>query len=166
MKYAIIYSSKTGNTKLLAETLYETLPHNDCIYFGEQDDRMLSAQRLYIGFWTDKGTCDIALADFLSKVHNKEIFLFGTAGFGGEASYFETILKNVKQNIDESNTIIGTYMCQGKMPMFVRERYEKMLAAPDHAPNLQAMIDNFDKALSHPNENDLDNLKCKIASLL
>lgn len=166
MKYAIIYSSNTGNTKLLAEAIHETLPSDSCIFFGKPDENALSAERLYIGFWTDKGSCDTVLAEFLSHTHNKEIFLFGTAGFGGEASYFETLLKNVKKNIDESNTIIGTYMCQGKMPMAVRTRYEKMLAAPDHAPNLQNMIDNFDNALSHPDENDLNNLKRKIASLL
>ena len=28
--------------------------------------------------------------------------------------------------IDSSNTIVGEYMCQGKMPQSVRERYLKM----------------------------------------
>ena len=34
MSYAIVYSSQTGNTKQLAETLRETLPQEDCRYFG------------------------------------------------------------------------------------------------------------------------------------
>lgn len=58
-----------------------------------------------------------------------------------------------------SNTIVCTHMCQGKMPMSGRERYEKMLSAPIHAPNLEGMIENFDKALSHPDETDLIELK-------
>ena len=50
-------------------------------------------------------------------------------------------------------------MCQGEMPIYVRERYEKMLSAPIHAPNLEGMIENFDKAFSHPDETDLIELK-------
>ena len=49
-------------------------------------------------------------------------------------------------------------MCQGKMPMAVRERYEKMLASPNPAPNLEQMIQNFDQALSHPDGEDLQRL--------
>ena len=30
MSYAIVYSSQTGNTKQLAETLRETLPQEGC----------------------------------------------------------------------------------------------------------------------------------------
>lgn len=34
MSYAIVFSSKTGNTALLAQTLREQLPQTDCCYFG------------------------------------------------------------------------------------------------------------------------------------
>ena len=34
MSYSIVYSSQTGNTKQLAETLRETLPQEGCRYFG------------------------------------------------------------------------------------------------------------------------------------
>lgn len=162
MSYAIIYSSKSGNTKMLAETIRETLPEAECVYFGEADKAALEAERLYIGFWTDKGCCDSGLAEFLADVKGKEIFLFGTAGFGGEQAYFEQILNRVREKLDGSNTVIGTYMCQGKMPMGIRARYEKMLEAPDHAPNLEAMIENFDKALSHPDKEDLEALKAAL----
>ena len=63
------------------------------------------------------------------------MFLFGTAGFGESEAYFQKVLDRVKESIDESNSIIGTYMCQGKMPMAVRERYEKMKQQPNPAPN-------------------------------
>lgn len=45
------------------------------------------------------------------------------------------------------------------MRMSVREHYEKMLSAPIHVSNLDGMIENFDKALSHPDETDLIELK-------
>ena len=57
------------------------------------------------------------------------------------------------------NTVIGSFMCQGKMQMSVRQRYENMKKQPIHLPNLDAMIENFDKALSHPDADDLERLK-------
>ena len=35
MKYAIVYSSKTGNTAALADRLHDILPHEHCVYFGD-----------------------------------------------------------------------------------------------------------------------------------
>ena len=34
MSYAIVFSSKTGNTQLLADTLHNFLPQAECCYFG------------------------------------------------------------------------------------------------------------------------------------
>ncbi|MEG0367688.1 MAG: flavodoxin family protein [Coprobacillus sp.] len=87
MKYSIIYSSQTGNGKLLAETIAKNLPQSDCDYMGSIKD--VDSELLFVGFWTDKGSCDETLAAYLDNLHNKKIFLFGTAGFGGNQEYFE-----------------------------------------------------------------------------
>ena len=102
---------------------------------------------------------------FLQTLKGKRVFLFGTAGFGGSAEYFGQILAAVQKSLDESNTVVGTYMCQGKMPMTVRQQYEKMLQQPNHAPNLEMLIENFDKALAHPDAADLDQLRKKAAEV-
>ena len=95
----------------------------------------------------------------MKRLKNKKIFLFGTAGFGESEAYFQKVLDRVKESIDESNSIIGTYMCQGKMPLSVRQRYEKMKEQPNPAPNLDMLIANFDRALTHPDEQDLQRLQ-------
>lgn len=155
MTYAIVYSSRTGNTEQLARAIRNALPKEACLYFGGPDAAALVADRLYIGFWTDKGSCDEAMAAFLAGVQNKEVFLFGTAGFGSQPAYFQAVLGRVQANLGAGNTLVGSFMCQGKMPLSVRQRYEAMLASPHPAPNLQAMIENFDLALSHPDAADL-----------
>ena len=95
MSYAIVFSSKTGNTALLAQTLQEQLPQADCCYFGAPDAAALAEDTLYVGFWTDKGNADESTLDFLKQLHGKNVFLFGTAGFGGSEEYFNKILKKV-----------------------------------------------------------------------
>ena len=103
----------------------------------------------YIGFWADKGSCDGDVAAFLEGIGNAPVFLFGTAGFGGAAAYFDKILDSVQAHVQ--GPVTGRFMCQGRMPAAVRTRYEAM---PD-SPRRQAMLDNFDAALAHPNDEDL-----------
>ncbi len=165
MKYAIVYSSRTGNTKLLAETLRESLPAEECIYFGTPDPAALQAQRIYVGFWTDKGSCDGEVAELLKAVTDQEIFLFGTAGFGGSQEYFDKVLDRVVKNLPEGAQLVGRFMCQGKMPLSVRQRYEAMAQGDGKVPNIQQMLDNFDKALSHPDERDLNALRAAVPSV-
>ena len=125
-RYSIIYSSRTGNTKLLAEAIRESLPADLCDHFGTDEAGAVESEKLYVGFWTDKGTADEAALALLKRLKYKKIFLFGTAGFG------------------ESE---------------VRERYEKMKQQPNPAPNLDGLIQNFDRALTHPDDHDLEELK-------
>lgn len=49
-KYSIIYSSLTGNTKVLADAIHEALPQDECEYFGVSDTVIPSSELLYIGF--------------------------------------------------------------------------------------------------------------------
>ena len=120
---------------------------------------------LYIGFWTDKGTADCDTLKLLQSLKNRKVFLFGTAGFGGSDEYFKKILSRVKQSLDLSNVVVGEYMCQGKMPQSVWERYVKMKELNNAPANLDMLIDNFDSALSHPDEKDIIKLKNAVISL-
>ena len=158
MSYAIVFSSRTGNTALLAQTIRDTLPGEGCVYFGKPDSRALAADFIYVGFWTDKGTCDEQTAEFLRSLTHQRVFLFGTAGFGGAPAYFEQILRRVRDLLSPDVSVAGTYMCQGKMPESVRTRY----AAMEDSPRRTAMLENFDRAVSHPDAADLASLRAAV----
>ena len=162
MTYAVVYSSRPGNTRLLAETIREQLPAGDCLYFGAPSPEALKAEMIFCGFWTDKGTCDENVASFLGSLKQQRVFLFGTAGFGGDPAYFEKILNTVKQCLSPSVSLCGGFLCQGKMPEGVRRRYEAM---PD-SPARQSMLENFDRALSHPDASDLESLRASVSQAL
>ncbi|GFO85437.1 MULTISPECIES: flavodoxin family protein BilS [Anaerostipes] len=164
MKYSIVYSSRTGNTKLLAEHLKSSLPDDSVIYFGKPSAEAAEADLIFLGFWTDKGCCDETVTDFLTLLSSKKIFLFGTAGFGQSDAYFEQILSRVREQIPKSCQVTGTFMCQGKMPDSVRKRYEAMMSQePEKARQL---IANFDQALTHPDKEDLAHLNQKIRDFI
>ena len=102
---------------------------------------------------------------FLKSLHGRKVFLFGTAGFGGSEEYFSRILERVESHLASDNMVTGKYMCQGKMPMTVRERYETMLEENPGDARMKAMIENFDRALSHPDEADLEGLRASVSAL-
>lgn len=116
MKYAIVYSSKTGNTAALADRLHDILPHEHCVYFGDTSHYSpeLGADLIFAGFWTDKGSCDDRTRIFLKNLQNTKIALFGTAGYAAP-DYIHSILKQAEANIPVNNTVLTGFVCQGKM---------------------------------------------------
>jgi flavodoxin len=97
---------------------------------------------------------------------NKKIVLFGTAGFGGSESYYKSMLDEIKNLISESNEIIDSFMCQGKMPEGVLMRYQKLLKNQPEDSNILNMISNYNSALSHLDENDIENVKAFVKKIL
>ncbi|HJD48061.1 MAG TPA: flavodoxin family protein [Candidatus Mediterraneibacter norfolkensis] len=168
MTYAVVYASATGNTKLLAEEIRKGLGEEKCICFGtaEEAETAAEADIIFAGFWTDKGNCSGELGQFLEELHGRKVFLFGTAGFGGAQSYFDQILERVKGHLAADNEVVGTYMCQGKMSQSVRKRYEGMLEQNPGDERIKGMIENFDRALQHPDEADLKALREAVAGVL
>ena len=51
------------------------------------------------------------------------------------------------------------------MPQSVRDRYVKMKASPVPVPNVDMLIENFDRAATHPDTQDLQSLKDIVAQL-
>lgn len=147
----------------------EALPEETCTFSGtpaELSDgfAVQQADLVFVGFWTDKGNCDAQTMQFLQQLENKNVFLFGTAGFGVNAEYFQQVLKRVATNLAASNTVVGSWMCLGKMPMAVRKRYESM--QEQQPEKMKMMIANFDQALSHPDEADLAALQQAVRNVV
>ena len=128
MRYSIVYSSNTGNTRRLAEEIEKQLPAGELVYCGALDAAALQAEVLFVGFWTDKGSCDEKVAELLKQADGKTVYLFGTAGFGQSQQYFDQILARVRENLPAGAVYGGSFMCQGRMPQAVRSRYEAMQA--------------------------------------
>ncbi len=164
MNYAIVYSSQTGNTAQLAQRLASLLPASQLIYQGGPAAQAMEADLLFVGSWTDKGTCCPQIAEFLRGLHSKQVYLFGTAGFGGAPAYFAQIAERMAQNLPEGNVLLGHYLCQGKMPPSVRTRYEALAQTDPNKAN--PLLKNFDRARSHPNEEDLAGLEKAVHQLL
>ena len=116
------------------------------------------ADVVFVGFWCDKGSCSPAVQHFLQGLVGKRVFLFGTCGFGESDEYFAQILDRVRAYLPADAQYIGGAMCQGKMGMGVKRRYEGMLEKDPENAQARMLIDNWNKAQSHPNEDDVSRI--------
>lgn len=116
------------------------------------------ADVVFVGFWCDKGSCSPAVQHFLQGLVGKRVFLFGTCGFGESDEYFEQILDRVRAYLPADAQYIGGAMCQGKMGMGVKRRYEGMLEKDPENAQARMLIDNWNKAQSHPNKDDVSRI--------
>jgi len=159
MKYQIIYDSKTGNTKKLAEHIYEYLEGNERdIKAVAEFDGTEEADIYFVGFCTNRNSCSMETADVLEMLDGKKIALFGTCGMGNTQEYYKKIRKNIDVWMPEDYEDCGFFMCQGKMNDEIKERITIMS---------QKMTDEakcdiwqmYDAGLTHPDEADLEELE-------
>lgn len=116
------------------------------------------ADVVFVGFWCDKGSCSPAVQHFLQGLVGKRVFLFGTCGFGESDEYFAQILDRVRAYLPADAQYIGGAMCQGKMGMGVKRRYEGMLEKDPENAQARMLIGNWNKAQSHPNGDDVSRI--------
>ncbi|NLL78788.1 MAG: flavodoxin [Clostridiales bacterium] len=167
LDYQVLYVSKTGNTKRIAKEIFAALPgtSKDICDLQEQG-RIQSAEIYFIGFWVNCGTCEKEVMDILSTLHGKKVVLFGTCGMGRNREYDQKIAHSVEAFLPEDCEYLGYFLCQGKMPMDVRRRYEEMLAEGREKDKVKQLIRNFDEALLHPDEGDFAEVREFVKSVL
>lgn len=170
MTYAIVYDSRTGNTEALARAVAEALPEEGRLAFGRVGEvdasAVAQADRVYAGFWTNRGDCTDEMGEMLAGLADKEVFLFGTCGFGADETYFAGVAARAAAHLPESAQIVGMFMCQGRMPQSVRDRYERTAEQnPAQAARMGQLIENFDEAAAHPNDDDLARLRARVQGL-
>ena len=116
------------------------------------------AKIYFVGFWTNRGSCDISVLNLLSSLHGKKVALFGTCGMGNSPAYYSSIEHSVSVWIESDNEYLGAFICQGKMPQKVRQKYESIRTARN-ALQISLCLRNFDEALTHPDSLDLEHSK-------
>ena len=159
MKAMVVYSSRTGNTKKVANGIFAGIPGESKDIQSLEEYSGRDADVFFVGFWADKGTCDMTVVDFLSGLHGKKVVLFGTCGMGRDSAYMQAIEDRVKVWIPEDSVCLGAYMCQGKMPEAVGARFEAGLRQEPENEALKARLENFRRAMAHPNRRDLEALR-------
>ncbi len=156
MQAMVVYSSETGNTQKIAAAIFAAIPGESKDMQRVDEYRGKDADTFFVGFRVEKGDCDVQTANLLSSLHGKRIALFCACRNGRDSVYNDRIIRQVKSWIAPGNIYMGTFLCQGKMPMQVRKQYEAQLALKNEEELYRQRIRDFDQALLHPDKTDLE----------
>ncbi len=156
MKIAIYYSSRTGNTRKLAEYLRELLgkTHEVLCFQTAPGQEPVEAEVYLLGFWCRKSGLDDLSLKLLEGMTGKKLLAFGTMGGGSDPSYEDRVLENVRRALSERNTCLGACVCLGAVEL---ERVEKRRQLPPEHPHYVSpeKYERFLELQDRPNEEDL-----------
>lgn len=154
MKKLVVYSSKTGNTKMVAEAIFDALEEPKSIYPVIEAPPPDSYDFIAMGFWVDKGTADENAREYMRTIQGKEIGIFGTLGAYPDSEHARQCLEKVRDMLD-GNQVKGEFLCQGKINPAILEMMAKSGA---HAMTPERW-DRIEEAKKHPNQQDFSNAR-------
>ena len=135
MKVLVTYSSKTGNTKKVAEGIFEGLPVCEKTILPMSEAANLEEYDIVIaGYWVDKGGPNTEAGEYLKKISGKKVGLFATLAFWPDSEHAFKSVTAGEDLVKENNHVIGKFICQGKIDEKLIEVFEKMPEGNPHKP--------------------------------
>lgn len=152
MRTLVVYSSRTGNTKMIAEAVAEAVAPCD-LHPVESAPAADGFDFVAIGYWVDKGMPDAACQAYMKTVSGKKVGLFGTLGVDPSHDHAKDCAKKGEDMMLEGgNTVLGTFLSQGKIDPKVIAAMQKM--AKSMHPMTPERIARIEAAKSHPDAED------------
>ncbi len=157
MKSLIVYSSQSGNTKMLAQAVYESLTGPKEMFAVAEAPDPAGYDFVALGFWLQAGQPDPKSTEYLGKVGKKTFFLFATHGAAAGSDHARNAIDHARSLASEAD-VLGTYSCQGEVN-------PKVLEKAKSKPEPPVWIADAPSAVGHPDEADIEVLKHQIAQL-
>ena len=168
MKTLVVYSTLTGNTKKVAEAIYDSLSGEKEILDVKDAIKLENCgqyDKVIVGYWVDKGDADAAAKKFMEKLSEKKVGTFGTLGAYPDSEHAQKSVEKVRAFLEEKNNeVIAEFICQGSIDPKLIERMRGMGMNGPHpvTPEREA---RWAEAAKHPDENDLKNAKEAFAKI-
>jgi len=144
----VTYYSLTGNTKKVAEAIFEALPQPKTIKPMSEVQSLDEFDLVFVGFPVQSHSVPYKAEKFLQSIpKGKKIALFSTHGaVTGSRLSREAIEHAVV--VSSQAKLISTFSCRGKVSA---QALEVLSRSPEH----EAWVDMAASASTHPNEHDL-----------
>ncbi len=150
MKNLVVYSTRTGNTKKLAQAIQNALPEA-VLAAVEEGVCADEFDNVFIGFWCDKGAVDEKALNYLNSMKPRKVAIFGTMGEDPKSERAVAFAQRVKNSVLAHLEVLDLRIWQGRIDPKVLEYMSKLPNMPPMTPERQARID---EAAKHPDEND------------
>ena len=166
MKCKVIYSSKTGNTRKVAEAILEKMPAGTSIASVDESPDLSGSDLLVIGYWIDKGTADAKALKFIENVKSTKVVFFATLGAYPDSEHGKDCIKNgYKLFEDNGCVVVDSFLCQGAIDPKLMEWMKALPEDHPHAPD-DARRKRWAEAAKHPDVDDLANAQRWVCGVL
>ncbi len=157
MKVLVTWSSKTGNTRAVGESLAEVCPAETTLCpIAEAPAGGGDYDLVVLGYWVDKGMPNKECRDYLKGLSGKRIAFFGTLGAYPDSQHARDCMAKAAE-LAAANEICGSFICQGKVDPALLEKMAKMPNNP-HVMTEERKA-RIEEAKKHPNEEDFANAR-------
>ncbi|WP_192930253.1 flavodoxin family protein [Alkaliphilus pronyensis] len=158
MKVLITYSSKTGNTKKIANEVAKEVtklyPQADFKNIDEVVE--FDYDIIFLGGWIDRGNFNKEVECRLDSIKNKNVAFFFTLGAYSTSMHAYDCITNIRTALDKSNNrVINHFHCMGPVSKDLKERMAKLPKDHPHYPD-EARLKRWACSESHPNEEDFE----------
>ena len=154
MRSLLVYSSKTGNTRKLAEAIGEIMPAGADFYPIEEAPLPDSYDFIVLGFWVDRGTADQKTLAYIEKIEDKAVAFFATLGAYPDSEHAKNVVERVTGLLGAKNRVLDHFICQGKIDPGLTEKFKELPPEHPHAMTPERMA-RHQEASKHPNQQDL-----------
>ena len=156
-KWAVIYSSVTGNTRTIAEAIAEQAGDADVFRVQEAPEDLSGYEVVALGYWLRLGQPDPLMLKYLPKVHDAQVVFFQTHGTAPTSEHAITSFARAGYNLGPGCTILGTFGCRGKInPAMLAKRKN---AGPDDPHGGPKSMERWKLASTHPDAQDIADAK-------
>lgn len=156
MNYQVIYESRGGNTKAVAEAIMAVLPAGAALVDISTQVPSRDADVYCIGYGVHSGTCSLNLLDFMEVLNGKTILLFATCGMEPTEEYRKVLERSIEAFLPDECDYRGMFLCQGAIPeegvTMLRSHMEKA----GEKEKLKQLDELFTRSQAHPDFQDLE----------
>lgn len=151
MKYAVIYQSKSGNTRKIAERIFDSIRSEEKEIIDVDEEQYIPEADVYlVGFGIHDGNCSIDIIDCLEELPEAKYALFATCGYIPTDEYKERLQGNLDVWLPDGGEYLGMFLCQGNVE---QERRNIIISKmPTRETQLKKL---FEMGSVHPDEADL-----------
>jgi flavodoxin len=151
-KKLVTYFSQTGNTKKIAEAIFESLEGDKEIRPADEVQEIEAYSLIFIGFPVHSHSVPFKIDSLLRKIpQGKKIAIFSTHGSLPGGRLAREALEHAV-SIASKAKVLATFSCRGKVSMAALEVLSK---SPEH----KAWTEMAASGRTHPTEGDIEDAR-------
>ncbi|MCP4022936.1 MAG: flavodoxin [Desulfobacteraceae bacterium] len=151
MKTLVAYYSQTGNTKKIADAIYDTLYEEKTLMGIDEIDDASTFDVIFIGFPIHKmGMPEKVKSFIMDNMQNKKIVLFTTHAALPDSDLLKPLFEKCKDMMAGSK-LLGLFHCRGELS----EEVTKVMLKSDN-PNIRNFAGMRPMTIGHPDASEIN----------